>query len=444
MRYVALAAGFDGTLARDGVCDELCIEALRALAATGRKLILVTGRELRELLEIFPEVRIFDYVVAENGAVMHRPATRESEILAQAPPEILLQELRRRHVTPLSVGSSIVRTVQANEAEVSAALRKLQLDFQLVTNPGALMMLPAGVNKASGVWAALRELGVSRHNLVAIGDGENDLALFEFAEHAVAVQNADPLVKRVANRVTQGAHCEGFLELARDLIATDLADAVPRHKVGIGVRRNGTAVEVTPCHDSLVVHGPDGSGKTALCNRLLEQFLANSYQCCVIDAQVSDLKLPSEVEVFGDAHEVPRITDILTALDQPTASVAINLAALAVETRPVFTDALLVQLQALHDRLGRPHVVLIRQAHSFLTDGASAAFARLSEVTMIYATAEPERLPARILSGVTLTLNSATQAVTAGGAVERISGLAAGSAAVESLPESDAATASGY
>ena len=215
MRYVALAAGFDGTLARDGRCDERCIGSLRALAATGRKLILVTGRELRELLEIFPEARLFDYVVAENGAVMHRPSTRESEILAQAPPEILLQELRRRHVTPLTVGSSIVRTVQANEAEVSAALRKLQLDFQLVTNPGALMMLPAGVNKASGVWAALRELGVSRHNLVAIGDGENDLALFEFAEHAVAVQNADPLVQRVANRTTQGAYCEGFLELAQ-------------------------------------------------------------------------------------------------------------------------------------------------------------------------------------------------------------------------------------
>jgi hydroxymethylpyrimidine pyrophosphatase-like HAD family hydrolase len=444
MRYVALAAGFDGTLARDGVCDERCIEALRALAATGRKLILVTGRELRELLEIFPEVRLFDYVVAENGAVMHRPATRESEILAQAPPEILLQELRRRHVTPLSVGSSIVRTVQANEAEVSAALHKLQLDFQLVTNPGALMMLPAGVNKASGVWAALRELGVSRHNLVAIGDGQNDLALFEFAEHAVAVQNADPLVKRVANRTTQGAYCEGFLELARDLIATDLAGAVPRNKVTIGVRENGKTVEVTPCHDSLLVHGPEGSGKAALCDRLLEQFLASSYQCCIIDAQVNALQLPAEVEVFGDAHEVPRLTDILTALDQPTASVAVNLAALAVETRPVFTDALLVQLQALHDRLGRPHVVLIRQAHSFLADGVTASSARLSEVTMIYATAEPERLPARVLANVTLTLNSATQAVTTGGVVARISGLAAGSAAAESLPESDAATASGY
>jgi hydroxymethylpyrimidine pyrophosphatase-like HAD family hydrolase len=445
MRYVALAAGFDGTLARDGHYDERCIEALRALAATGRKLILVTGRELRELLEIFPEARLFDYVVAENGAVMHRPATRESEILAQAPPELLLQELRRRHVTPLSVGSSIVTTVKANEAEVSAALRKLQLDFQLVTNPGALMMLPAGVNKASGVWAALRELGVSRHNLVAIGNGENDLALFEFAGHAVAVQNADTLVKRVANRTTQGSYCEGFLELARDLVATDLADAMPRHKVIVGVRENGSPVEITPCRDSLLVHGPNGSGKAALCNRLLEQFLASSYQCCIIDADVGGLRVPAEVQVFGDAHEVPRLTDILAALDQPTASVAINLAGLGAETRPVFTDALLVQLQALHDRLGRPHVVMIRQAHSCVADGVTAASARLSEVTMIYATAQPERLPARILDSVTVTLNSATQAVTAGGAVGRISGPApVGSPGTQALPESDAATASGY
>jgi hydroxymethylpyrimidine pyrophosphatase-like HAD family hydrolase len=445
MRYVALAAGFDGTLARDGHYDERCIAALRALAATGRKLILVTGRELRELLENFPEARLLDYVVAEHGAVMHRPATRESEILAQAPPELLLQELRRRHVTPLSVGSSIVTTVKANEAEVSAALRKLQLDFQLVTNPGALMMLPAGVNKASGVWAALRELGVSRHNLVAIGNGENDLALFEFAGHAVAVQNADTLVKRVANRTTQGSYCEGFLELARDLVATDLADAVPRHKFIVGVRENGSPVEITPCRDSLLVHGPNGSGKAALCNRLLEQFLASSYQCCIIDADVGGLRVPGEVQVFGDAHEVPRLTDILAALDQPTASVAINLAGLGAETRPVFTDALLVQLQALHDRLGRPHVVMIRQAQSCVADGVTAASARLSEVTMIYATAQPERLPARILDSVTVTLNSATQAVTAGGAVARISGPASvGSPGTQSLPESDAATASGY
>ena len=142
MRFVALAAGFDGTLAHNGRYDDRCVEALKALAVTGRKLILVTARELRELLEIFPPARVFDYIVAENGAVMHQPASRESEILAQAPSEILLQELERRDITPLNVGSSIITTSLANEREVRDAIHKLHLDCQLVANDGCLILLP--------------------------------------------------------------------------------------------------------------------------------------------------------------------------------------------------------------------------------------------------------------------------------------------------------------
>jgi hydroxymethylpyrimidine pyrophosphatase-like HAD family hydrolase len=406
MRYVALAAGFDGVLARDDHCDERCIDALRALAATGRKLILVTGRELRELLEMFPEARIFDYVVAENGAVMYRSATRQSEILAQAPPEMLLQELRRRNVTPLTVGSSIVRTAPENEREVVEVLRKLQLEMQLVTNHGWLMLLPTGVSKASGVLSALKELGVSRHNLVAIGDAENDLPLFGFAEQAFAVQNADDKLKELADRVTEGEYCDGFLEVAHELVATDLAKNVPRHKLAVGVREDAQPVELIPCRDSLLVCGPDRSGKTALCNRLIEQLLDRSYQCCVIGADMSGLyRAPSGVSLFGDAHDVPRLTDIMSALEVPSASVAINLAALAVDTRPLFTEALLLQLQALHDRVGRPHAVVIHRADTFLAGSSVlAASARLSEVTMIYSSAEPERLPPSVTASISMAV----------------------------------------
>src|SRR5688572_24406004 len=98
VRYVVLAAGFDGTLARNGRCDERSIAVLRALAGAGRKLVLVTSRELRDLLDVFPEARLFDYLVVENGAVVHRPATRESAILAHAPPETLIHELRRLQI----------------------------------------------------------------------------------------------------------------------------------------------------------------------------------------------------------------------------------------------------------------------------------------------------------------------------------------------------------
>lgn len=401
MRYVALAAGYDNTLARDGRCDELCVDALRALAATGRKLILVTCRELRDLLEIFPEARVFDYLVAECGAVMHRPATRQSAILAQAPSEVLVQELRRRGIAPLSVGSSIVTTDRANESEVRDAIGRLRLESQLVANGDAIIILPAGVNKASGMRAVLRELGLSPHNLVAIGSNANDLALLSIAEYAVAVQNAEPALKRVADRVTRDSHCDGFVELARDLMSNDLAHASGRHKLVLGMRQD-VEVSIEPCKEAVLVCGPPDSGKAAVCTGLLQQLLRQKYQCCVIGTDVNgSYALLPGINIFGDAHEIPRLTDILDTLEHPASSIAINLAALPMDTRPVFVDALLLQIQALHDRVGRPHAILIDQAHCFCTGGAAAyPTPRLTDVTMVYSTSEPAQLPAQLLASV--------------------------------------------
>ncbi|WP_116809113.1 HAD family hydrolase [Steroidobacter cummioxidans] len=460
MRYVVLAAGFDGTLARDGRCDERCIDALRELSATGRKLILVTGRELRRLLEIFPEARLFDYIVAENGGVLHRTATRQSEILGQAPPEILLQELRRRQVTPLAVGSSIISTAAKYFDAAREALRKLKLhmDYELVTNDDTLLILPPGIDKASGMNEALRQLGVSRHNLVAIGNAQNDLPLLASAEHAVVVNNAAESIKQAADRVTEGEYCDGFLELSRELIATDLASSVPRRRLVLGKGEDQRDVLLSPCQDSVLVSGPDETARTLICNRLLEQLMQQDYQCCVIGADrnvpvASPRATYVDMSSWGDAHDAPRLTDVLRALEAPTHSIEINLAALPPETRPVFVDALLLQLQALHDRAGRPHCILIHHAQHFLTGTQAAnAIRRLSEVTMIYSTAEASQLPPAVLNDVQLTIatglpavdapelpgaSSQAQAVIAGGAVCRISLLrpSPGSTSVTSTDE---------
>jgi hydroxymethylpyrimidine pyrophosphatase-like HAD family hydrolase len=401
MRYVALAAGYDGTLARDGRCDEQCVEALRALAATGRKLILVTCRELRDLLEIFPEARVFDYLVAECGAVMHRPAARQSAILAQAPSEILVQELRRRSIGPLSVGSSIVTTDRAYENDVRDAIERLRLDSQLVANGNTIIVLPMGVNKASGMRAVLRELGLSAHNLVAIGSSEDDIPLLSLAEYAAAVKNAEPGVEQAVDRVTRGAYCDGFVEFARELMTSDLAHAPTRHKLVLGMRQD-VEVSIEPCSEAVLVCGPPESGKAAICTGLLQQLLREKYQCCVIGTDVNgSYALLPGISIFGDAHEIPRLTDILDTLEHPGSSIAINLAALPMETRPVFVDALLLQLQALHDRVGRPHAILIDQAHGFCTGTSGTHPApRLKNVTMIYSTSEPSQLPAQLLASV--------------------------------------------
>ena len=82
MRYHVLACDYDGTIAHHGRVDDETIAALGRLRDTGRRLILVTGRELQDLLAVFPRIDLFDRVVAENGAVVYWPAERAEKLLA--------------------------------------------------------------------------------------------------------------------------------------------------------------------------------------------------------------------------------------------------------------------------------------------------------------------------------------------------------------------------
>jgi HAD superfamily hydrolase (TIGR01484 family) len=73
MRYFALACDYDGTLAHHGRVDAATVSALERLRASGRKLVMVTGRDLEDLLHVFPEVHLFDRIVAENGWLLYDP-----------------------------------------------------------------------------------------------------------------------------------------------------------------------------------------------------------------------------------------------------------------------------------------------------------------------------------------------------------------------------------
>jgi hydroxymethylpyrimidine pyrophosphatase-like HAD family hydrolase len=74
MRHHALACDYEGTIAPSGQVDEATVAGLERLADSGRKLLLVTGRKLDDLLKVLPQVELFDQVVAENGGLLYRPA----------------------------------------------------------------------------------------------------------------------------------------------------------------------------------------------------------------------------------------------------------------------------------------------------------------------------------------------------------------------------------
>jgi hydroxymethylpyrimidine pyrophosphatase-like HAD family hydrolase len=226
MHFVALATDYDGTLAEDGRVAPPTIAALRSLRRSGRKLIVVTGRVLPELLGVFPEIACCDLVVAENGALLYEPATETETPLGAAPPAIFLKWLKDRNVAPLSVGRSIVASLEPNEKIILQAIRELGLELQIIFNKGAVMVLPSGVNKASGLTAALQRLHLSRSNVVGIGDAENDLDFLRGCGCAVAVANALRSVKEDADIVTSGARGAGVAELIHRLIDNDLAEVI--------------------------------------------------------------------------------------------------------------------------------------------------------------------------------------------------------------------------
>lgn len=228
MPYLALATDYDGTLATNGVVDQETVGALRRLAATGRRLILVTGRQLNDLLRVFPEATIFDAVVAENGAVLYRPASRESRLLAPPPSSPFVEALLRRGVTPLWVGQVVVATVQPNETVVMDVIRELGLDLQVILNKGSVMVLPGSVDKATGLSAALEDLGLSAGDVVGIGDAENDQAFLAECGCGVAVANALDTLKAESKHITRGEAGAGVREIIASLIAGDLDHGVPQ------------------------------------------------------------------------------------------------------------------------------------------------------------------------------------------------------------------------
>jgi HAD superfamily hydrolase (TIGR01484 family) len=230
MRYLALATDYDGTLANNGQVTAATIAALERLRGSKRKLILVTGRELADLESVFSRLLLFDLIVAENGAVMYTPATRERKLLAEAPDPAFVEELRRRGVKPLAVGESIVATRRPHETTALEAIRDLGLELQVIFNKSSVMILPATVNKRSGLKAALKSLRISRRHVVGIGDAENDHAFLKWCGFSAAVANALPSLKQVADLTTRAEDGAGVVELIEMILADDLAsrDSVSR------------------------------------------------------------------------------------------------------------------------------------------------------------------------------------------------------------------------
>jgi hydroxymethylpyrimidine pyrophosphatase-like HAD family hydrolase len=387
MRYRALAVDYDGTLATDGHVPDDVVPMLQRLKGSGRKLILVTGRQLDDMRRVFRHTDLFDRMVAENGGVLSGPGGAGERALAAAPPAELIAALERRNVEPLDVGHVVLASCEPHQTAILDAVHKLGLEYQIVFNKGSIMVLPAGVNKQSGLLAALAELGLSPRNVVGMGDAENDHAFLDVCECAVAVANALPVIKKRADFVTRGANSAGVVEVIEALLEDDLARVEPRlehHHIVLGTqegprqpspldkafprgrgRRAGKYVLLPPFGTGVLIAGTSRAGKSSLVLGLVERIQQAGYQLCLIDPEGDYEAQPNAVNL-GNAQQTPTVQDVLDVLDDPTQNVCVSLLAMAAQDRPRYFGELQTALSGFQARSGRPHWLVVDEAHHVL------------------------------------------------------------------------------
>lgn len=408
MRYHALATDYDGTIAHHGGVDDETLAALERFRGSGRKLIMVTGREMPELATVFPRLDLFEWIVAENGALLYRPSNQESTLIGEPPPARFVEELKRRGVQRISVGGVIVATWEPFENTVLAVIRDLGLELKVIFNKGAVMVLPTSINKASGLTVALSRMGLSPHEVVGVGDAENDHAFLSICECSAAVANALPAVKERADIVLERDHGGGVTDLINGVLADELKHMhrhVRRHQILLGHRADGSDVRINPYGGAVLIAGPSGSGKSTVATALVERLAELGYQHAVIDPEGDFATLEGAV-ILGGSNQAPAVDEVMQVLKNPKGNVVANLIGVALPDRPTTFQTLLSRMLEMRAATGRPHWVLIDEAHHLLPTAWAPTTLNLPQELnrLILVTVHPGEVSPAVLEMVKLVI----------------------------------------
>jgi hydroxymethylpyrimidine pyrophosphatase-like HAD family hydrolase len=371
--FRAVAADFDGTLTEGARPDDAVLDTIAELRSTGIRVVLATGRILGELRHAFPDVdEHFDAIVAENGALISGPHGRR--LLADPVDDVLEDALLRRRV-PVRAGEVLLACDASHDFVVLEEIGRLGLDCQILRNRAALMVLPAGVTKASGLLEVLSDLGVSRHSTITIGDAENDRSLLEAGEYGVAVANAVDALKVHADMVLDEVDGPGVVQLLRGpLLTGEQRVRSTRWQVVLGTTSGGDRVIIPAAQVNVLIAGGTGMGKSYLAGLLAEEVTELGYSAVVVDIEGDHLGLDDLRGVLsvGGAEPLPRPDEVHRLIRHRFGSVVLDLSLLAPEQQDAYIARMPRAMERERDATGLPHWIFIDEAHRLVISDPTA------------------------------------------------------------------------
>ena len=232
-----------------------------------------------------PFIELCEAIVAEDGAVVYFPGNDSILLPFGHLDPNLYQQLEKSGI-PLEKGMAIAATWVPHDREVTKILADHGYPATIEYNKGAVMVMPLGATKGTGLLSALHQLGYSPRNVLACGDAENDRSMLLQVELAVVVANATPALKSLADVVLPQVNGMGVQYLIQQLLQGKIPPhpSKPGRRIDLGKNENETPILLSPAtflNDNVIISGSSGSGKILVgrpnCGRLAQAQLPNLY-----------------------------------------------------------------------------------------------------------------------------------------------------------------------
>jgi hydroxymethylpyrimidine pyrophosphatase-like HAD family hydrolase len=216
---MVIAVDVDGTLYDGADVAPEAVEALRQATADGHTLVIVTGRRWEDLGHVVPTVLALAVrAVCEEGGVLVNVATQQLTLLAEPAEPDLIAGLQAAGITALDIGHVVVGAPTTSLAIVTEVRERVGSRRTIITNKGSIALTPPGCDKGTGLRAAIADLNLEGSPILAIGDASNDLAMFDIANIAVGVANADDAVRASGVPLTTASAGLGVAEALRTFL----------------------------------------------------------------------------------------------------------------------------------------------------------------------------------------------------------------------------------